>query len=220
MKDIQILSINIRGEAETLVADHQSAKTAYRKNTIKQGEIYLAATGFEGDMVQDTKHHGGNDKAICCYNADRFTYWKKELDFDLKFSAFGENLTLTGDNALEENVFIGDRYQLGEAIVEVSEPRGPCYMIGIRYNFKGFPLLCQQTGYTGFYLRTIKEGMVKKADQLIHLSSHPEKISVMHVNQIRYHDFKNKTELERLVNLKELTLEWREKLEVLLRKLK
>ncbi|MBD3749941.1 MAG: MOSC domain-containing protein [Sphingobacteriales bacterium] len=219
-KDIQILSINIRGEAETLVADHQSAKTAYRKNPIEKEDIYLTETGFEGDMVQDKKHHGGNDKAICCYNADRFAYWKQELGFDLGFSAFGENLTLCGENALEENVFIGDRYQLGEAIVEVSEPRGPCYMIGIRYNFKKFPLLCQQTGYTGFYLRTIKEGIVKKTDQLIHLSSHPEKISIIHVNQIRYHDFKNKAELERLVNLKELTLEWREKLEVLLRKLK
>ena len=91
-------------------------------------------------------------------------------------------------------------------------------MIGIRYNYKPFPLLCQETGYTGFYFRTIKEGSVKKTDQLIHLSSHPHKISVMHVNQIRYHDSKNKTELEHLVNLEELTLEWREKFEVMLRK--
>ncbi|MBU0695553.1 MAG: MOSC domain-containing protein [Bacteroidetes bacterium] len=217
-KNINILSINIRGEAEELVSDHQSAKTAYNKIPISTSEIYLTATGFQGDIVVDKKHHGGNDKAICCYNADRFPYWKSELGFDLQFAAFGENLTLQGEAANEENVYIGDRYQFGEAIVEVSEPRGPCYMIGIKYNYKQFPLLCQKTGYTGFYLRTIKEGIVKRDDQLIHLFSHPEKISVMQVNQIRYQDPKNKTELERLVNLQELTEEWRDRFAVLLRK--
>lgn len=217
-KNIQIQFISVRGKAEKLVADHQSTKTAFRKEPIQTESIFLTHTGFEGDMVVHTEHHGGNDKAICCYSADRFPYWKSELNFDLEASAFGENLTLAGESSLEENVFIGDRYQLGEAIVEVSEPRGPCYIIGIRYNYKPFSLLCQQTGYTGFYLRTIKEGVVKTTDEMIHLSSHPEKISVQHVNHIRYHDAKNKIELQRLVNLEELTLEWREKFEVMLRK--
>jgi MOSC domain-containing protein YiiM len=219
-KNIVIQSINIRGEAEKLTADHQSTTTAFRKEPIITPQVFLTLTGFEGDMVYDKKHHGGNDKAICCYSADRFNHWKKELNFDLVPSAFGENLTLVGDASLEENVFIGDRYQLGEAIVEVSEPRGPCYIIGIRYNYKPFAKLSQDTGYTGYYLRTIKEGNVKPQDSLVHISSHPEKISVMQVNQIRYHDSKNKAELERLVNLNELTLEWREKFEVLLRKIK
>lgn len=217
-KNIQIQSINVRGEAEKLVADHQSTKTAFRKEPIQTESIFLTHTGFEGDIVVDTKHHGGNDKAICCYSADRFSYWKSKLNFDLEASAFGENLTLSGESSLEENIFIGDRYQLGESIVEVSEPRGPCYIIGIRYNYKPFPLLCQQTGYTGFYLRTIKEGIVKKTDEMLHLSSHREKISVQHVNHVRYQDSKNKVELERLVNLKELTLDWRELFEVMMRK--
>jgi len=218
-KNIQIQSISIRGKVENLVADHQSTKTAFRKEPIQTESIFLTLTGFDGDVVGHPEDHGGNDKAICCYSADRFPYWKSELNFDLQASAFGENLTLAGESSLEEYVFIGDRYQLGEAIVEVSEPRGPCYIIGIRYNYKPFPLLCQQTGYTGFYLRTIKEGIVKKTDELVHISSHPAQISVQHVNHIRYHDDKNKAELDRLVNLKELTKEWREKFEVMLRKL-
>jgi len=218
-KNIKIQSISVRGKVEKLIADHQSTKTAFRKEPIQTESIFLTHTGFEGDVVAHTEDHGGNDKAICCYSADRFSYWKSELNFDLESSAFGENLTLSGQNSLEENVFIGDKYQLGEAIVEVSEPRGPCYIIGIRYNYKPFSLLCQQTGYTGFYLRTIKEGLVKKTDEMIHLFSHPEQISVQHVNHIRYHDSGNKKELERLVNLKELTLVWREKFDVLLRKI-
>ena len=120
---------------------------------------------------------------------------------------------------MEENIFIGDRYQLGEAIVEISEPRGPCFIIGIRHNYKPFPKLCQNTGFTGFYLRTIEEGMVQVSDGLKHIYTHPEKISVKHVNEIRYHDNNNLLELQRLVNLKELTLEWREKFEVLLNKI-
>jgi MOSC domain-containing protein YiiM len=209
MKNINIISLNILGKAELLVSDHQKAMTAFRKMAIQTEGVDLGLTGFTGDMVKDTKHHGGNDKAICCYNSDHFKKWKIELGFNLEQGAFGENLTLEGENSHESNVYIGDRYQLGEAIVEVSEPRGPCYMIGIRYNYKKFPVHLQTTGLTGYYLRTIKPGFVKKTDKLIHLSSHHEKISVMDVNHVRYHDPQNKEWLERLVNLQELTEEWR-----------
>lgn len=219
MKDIQITSINILGKAELLIADHQSGSSAYRKIPLSEDQIELGMTGFVGDMVNDTKNHGGNDKAICCYNSDHLLRWESELGFKLGSVAFGENLTLCGTNANEEHVYIGDRYQLGETIVEVSEPRGPCYMIGIRHNYKPFPVLLQQSGLTGYYLRTINSGIVKKNDKLIHISSHPEKISVMDVNHIRYHEPENKEWLERLVGLKELTKEWRERFERMLNKL-
>ncbi len=217
MKDIDILSLNIRGEIETLVADHQSTRTAFRKQPVS-GPVYLTHTGFEGDTVAHKKHHGGNDKAICCYNADRFAVWKQQLGFDLEAAAFGENLTLSGTSANEEHIYIGDRYQLGEAVVEVSEPRGPCYIIGIRYNYKQFPVHLQETGFTGFYLRTIKEGKVSVNDKLVHLSSHPEKISVMDINKVRYHDPRNREWLTRLVELEPLTGEWRERFERMLKK--
>lgn len=219
MTTIDILSINILGKAEIISADHQSTKTAFRKIPIENESIQLGMTSFEGDVVEDKKHHGGNDKAICCYNADHFAKWKAELGFDLGPAAFGENLTLSGEAALESNVFIGDQYELGESIVEVSEPRGPCFVIGIRYNFKPFPVIMQQSGFTGYYLRTINPGLVKKSDKLVHLSSHPEKISVMDVNHIRYHDPKNKEWLERLVKLKELSNDWHEMFEKKLLKL-
>lgn len=219
MKNIDIISINILGKAQVITADHQSAKTAFCKLPIDDEHIGLGMTSFQGDMVQDKKHHGGNDKAICCYNSDHFLKWKNELDFELGPAAFGENLTLKGESAHENNVFIGDRYQLGEAVVEVSEPRGPCYVIGIRYNFKQFPVHLQQTGFTGYYLRTIKPGMVKITDKLVHLSTHPEKISVMNVNFVRYHDPKNKEWIERLINLTELSGDWREMFEKKHRKL-
>ena len=219
MKDINILSLNVLGKAELLVSDHQSARSAYRKLPIETDSIELGMTCFAGDMVQDTKHHGGNDKAICCYNTDHFKKWKDELGIDLRPGAFGENLSLEGENAEEQHVYIGDRYRLGDAEVEVSEPRGPCYMIGIRHNYKKFPVHLQESGLTGYYLRTIRPGLVRKTDKLIHLSSHPEKISVMDVNHVRYHDPENKEWLLRLLNLRELTSEWRERFEKMLNKL-
>lgn len=219
MKPISIISINILGKPEVISSEYQSVKTAFRKIPIETEGIQLGMTSFVGDMVQDKKHHGGNDKAICCYNSDHFKKWKDELGFELAPAAFGENLTLEGDSALENNLFIGDRYQLGEAIVEVSEPRGPCYVIGIRYNYKQFPVHLQQTGLTGYYMRTIRTGLVKKTDKLVHISSHPEKISVMDVNHVRYHDSKNKEWVERLVKLKELSRDWREMFEKKLGKL-
>lgn len=220
MKNITIISINVLGKAELLISDHQKAMTAFNKIAIQTEGIELGLTGFAGDMVKNTKHHGGNDKAICCYNSDHFVKWKNELGFDLGQGAFGENLTLNGENAHESHVYIGDRYMLGEAIVEVSEPRGPCYMIGIRYNYKEFPVHLQTTGLTGYYLRTIQPGLVRKTDKLIHISSNPEKISVMDVNHVRYHDSKNKEWLQRLVNLEQLTAEWRQMFEKKLNQLK
>ncbi len=218
MKDITILSLNILGEPELLTSDHQEGMTAFCKRPVNEDVIQLGLTGFAGDIVVDTKHHGGIDKAICCYNADHFLKWKNELGFNLGPAAFGENLTLSGINADERNVYIGDRYQLGEAIVEVSQPRGPCYMIGIRYNYKKFPVHLQESGLTGFYLRTIKPGIVRTTDKLIHIYSHPEKISVMDVNHVRYHDSENKEWLQRLINLQELTSEWRIRFEKMLNK--
>lgn len=217
-KDIPVIALSICGKSEVLVADHQSTRTSFRKQPVDH-PLYLTAIGFEGDSITHSEHHGGNDKAICCYSADRFDYWKRTLGFALVSSAFGENLTLGGTASREEEVFIGDRYKLGEAIVEVSEPRGPCYIIGIRYNYKKFPVHLQETGYTGFYLRTIVPGRVSPEDTLVHLSSHPERISVDDVNRIRYRDQANTEWLDRLINLPELTLEWREKFAVLRSKL-
>lgn len=108
-KDIHIQSINLKAQAELLVADHQSVLPAYSKEPTQNEGVYLTKTGFLGDIVVNTKYHGGNDKAICCYNSDRFAYWGSTLGFNMQSGAFGENLTLIGNEALKENVFIGNR---------------------------------------------------------------------------------------------------------------
>ena len=218
MANINILSVNIQGTPELLVADHQSVTTSFRKLPANDQKLYLGMEGIIGDSVYHTDVHGGNDKAICCYNADHYSYWKSLLNIDLANAAFGENLTLTGDNALEKNVFIGNQYQLGDAIVQVSQPRQPCYIIGVRHNYKKFAVHIQETGFSGFYLRTIKPGEFHSSNQLIQLEEHPEKISVMAVNATRYHNTTDKGMLQRLANLEDLTPSWRKHFENLLQK--
>ncbi|MDB5120507.1 MAG: sulfurase [Sphingobacteriales bacterium] len=219
MDTITISSVNIQGTPELLVADHQSVTTSFKKNPVNY-DLELGMNGILGDSVYHTDDHGGNDKAICCYNIDRFAFWKEKLGFNLSNAAFGENLSLTGNAALEEHIFIGNRYQLGEAIVEVSQPRQPCYIIGVRHNYKKFVVHIQETGFTGFYLRTIKTGIFNSTNKLVPLFTHPDEISVMAVNRIRYHDTQNKEMLNRLANLNALTLSWQEHFGIMLNKLK
>ncbi|MDB5012659.1 MAG: sulfurase, partial [Daejeonella sp.] len=196
MTSIHISSVNIQGTPELLVADHQSVTTSFKKLPVNYN-MELGMDGIIGDSVYHTDVHGGNDKAICCYNVDHFSFWKEKLGFDLTNAAFGENLSLTGDGALEEHVFIGNRYQLGKAIVEVSQPRQPCYIIGVRHNYKKFAVHIQETGFTGFYLRTLTPGSFNYTDKLVPILIHPDQISVMIVNKIRYHDTENTEMLSR-----------------------
>ena len=219
METLHISSVNIQGTPELLVADHQSVTSSFNKLPVNYN-LHLGVDGIIGDSVYHTEVHGGNDKAICCYNIDHFTFWKEKLGFDLSNAAFGENLSLTGSAALEEHVYIGNQYQLGQAVVEVSQPRQPCYIIGVRHNYKKFVIHIQETGFTGFYLRTITPGTFNQSDNLIPLSTHPDQISVMSVNKVRYHDTGNKEMLNRLSNLHALTGSWQEHFGIMLNKLK
>lgn len=219
MSIIDISSVNIKGTPELLVSDHQSVTTSFKKLPIET-DLELGMDGIVGDSVYHTDVHGGNDKAICCYNTDHFKFWKEKVRFDLENAAFGENLSLTGDAALEQNVFIGNRYQLGKAVVEVSQPRQPCYIIGVRHNYKKFVVHVQETGFTGFYLRTIETGRFNSKDKLIPLFTHPAQISIMDANTIRYGDTHNREMLNRLANLDVMTLSWREHFEIMLNKLR
>lgn len=218
MGNIYISSVNIKGTSELLVSDHQTVMTSFKKIPTNT-DLQLSMEGILGDSVYHTDVHGGNDKAICCYNIDHFKFWKEKLGFNLTNAAFGENLSLTGDNALEENVFIGNRYQLGEALIEVSQPRQPCYIIGVRHNYKKFVVHVQETGFTGFYLRTLQSGQFCSTDKLIPLFTHPDQISIMDANTVRYHDTQNKEMLRRLANLDVLSESWQEHFGIMLNKL-
>ncbi len=143
--------------------------TAFYKQPVS-GPVRVGKLGLEGDAVADTRVHGGADKAVCVYSADRWPYWRERLAPLLENSeafgpaAFGENFSVAGLD--EESVCIGDRWRIGDAELEVSQPRQPCWKLARRWRITKLTLWAQETGYTGWYVRVTKEGTVTAGDEI------------------------------------------------------
>lgn len=194
-----------------IVMEYQNKEiiSGYSKSPVEQ-MIFLSKLNFAGDGQGDLVHHGGEDKAICVYPFERYDYWERELGVSLTFGAFGENLTTEG--MLEDEICIGDIFELGEAVVQVSQPRQPCYKIAARYGVKEFPAKIQQTGYTGYYLRVLQEGWVTPGDKLSLKQRHSACVTLQYANQIMYHDKKNTMGIQTILDVPELSASWRETL--------
>lgn len=150
------------------VADDTSDKpwtTAFFKQLVT-GSVRVGPHGVEGDAVADTRVHGGEDKAVCVYSADHWPYWRERLGLADEFgpAAFGENFSVAG--MTEADVCLGDRWRIGDAELEVSQPRQPCWKLARRWRVKELTLWVQQTGYTGWYVRVTREGTVTPGDTI------------------------------------------------------
>ncbi|MFF2887416.1 MOSC domain-containing protein [Paenibacillus sp. NPDC057967] len=173
--------------------------------------------GIEGDGQGDTVHHGGPDKAICAYFVNRYPYWSQQLGRPLRNGAFGENFTLT--DWTEEELHIGDIVGIGDTVLQVSQPRQPCYKLGLRNEWPELPALAQQTGYTGFYFRVLQEGMVKAGDSIVIRERHKAKFSIAAANHVMYKEKSNSKAIELLLEVQELAASWRDQLTARLSKL-
>jgi MOSC domain-containing protein YiiM len=160
---------------------HKPWTTSFFKAPVS-GPVWLGQTNLAGDAQADLRVHGGPDKAVNAYAAEHYAYWQQTLGRpDFTHGAFGENFTVEGMN--EETVCLGDVYQIGEAIVEVSQPRGPCWKIARRWQLKNLTAQVAQTGYTGWYFRVLREGQVQAGDDIRLLKRpHPE-WSIARANQ-------------------------------------
>lgn len=135
-----------------------------------EGPLAVSLLGIDGDQPADTKHHGGVDKAILGYSADHRSFWKQELGTDVLGGGFGENLTIEGID--ETAICIGDRWLVGNVVLEVSQPRQPCWKLGRRWNRKDLPKLVVQNGRSGWYFRVLRAGTIS-AGQLVTLTDRP-----------------------------------------------
>ncbi|ARD46883.1 MOSC domain-containing protein [Sporosarcina sp. P33] len=209
MEKAEILSLNV-GKPKEKDFGKKSVTTGFFKKPIQQA-VFLSSVNFTGDGQGDLVHHGGVHKAVCVYPFAHYAHWEKTLGRTLSYGAFGENLTITG--LTEENVCIGDSFQLGEAIVQVSQPRQPCFKLGLVYERKDMPLLVQNTGYTGFYFRVLQEGMVSSTDMLFPLTRHVHGITVAEANRLMHHDKQDLDAIRRLLEVEELSPSWRKTFE-------
>lgn len=176
-------------------------------------EAVLTKEGFSGDGVADLQHHGGVDRAVCFYPYEHYGMWEKEFNVKLPASALGENLTVTG--MLEEEVCIGDIYQIGDAVVQITQGRVPCSTISIRNGVNTFLKRIVETCYTGYFGRVMEEGTIRTDSKLTLLERHPEQVSVLFANQTLFHDQKNRDAIRKILGVKELASVWRTKLEKL-----
>jgi len=170
------------------------------------GPLLLTKLGFEGDGVGDRKHHGGEDKAVCVYSMDHYAYWQSVLGIAMPGAAFGENLSVVGMR--EEAVCIGEKYAIGTAVVQVSQPRQPCGTLAARYGRNDFVKLVADSGRTGFYFRVLTEGQVRVGDTLALIVRDPLGVSVAFANNIFYHDRGNRDGIEKVLAVPALSLSW------------
>lgn len=124
-----------------------------------EDKLWLTKTGLKGDEIADTKVHGGPEKALFAYPVKHYEYWQKELQLEINAGGFGENLVVEGTD--EFTTCLGDTYRFGDAIIEVSQPRQPCWKPARRFQVIDFALRIQQTGKTGWYFRVLQEGYVE-----------------------------------------------------------
>lgn len=172
------------------------------------GPLRLGLTNLEGDGQADRLHHGGPDKAVLAYSAEHYPLWRQSLNQPaLPFGAFGENFTVTG--LTEADVCIGDTWLVGdEVVVQVSQPRQPCWKLARRWRIKSLALDVQQTGRTGWYFRVLSEGTVTAGMRFVlHDRPHPD-WTVARANQVMHVDKRNIAAAQELAAISLLSENW------------
>jgi MOSC domain-containing protein YiiM len=184
--------------------------TGFFKEPI-QDPIWLGRTHLQGDGQADLENHGGPDKAVLAYSADHYPYWREHLALlDLPYGAFGENFTVVGQT--EAEVCIGDIYDLGEATVQVSQPRQPCWKLSRRWRIADLAVQVKTVGRTGWYFRVLQEGMVEPG-MVLTLRDRPyPEWTVARANHIMHHDFKDWEAAAELAQCPLLSKNWQEHL--------
>jgi MOSC domain-containing protein YiiM len=206
---VKIVSLNITlPEKISLNGEVRKVITGFFKKPINE-KIFLDDFGFRGDGVGDSRIHGGKDLAVCAYFVDHFPHWKIELDREIKPGAFAENLSLAGIN--ETQINIGDIFRLGEAEIEVSQPRQPCHKLNKVFALQTMACKIQTTGYTGCYFRVKKTGWVKPDFVFEKIKEGLGKVSIEMVNVLMFKEKKNQDLLRKVASLQALSIKWREK---------
>jgi MOSC domain-containing protein YiiM len=174
-----------------------------------RGRVAVRRLNVEGDRQADLSVHGGPDKAIYAYPAEHYAYWRAELpDMELPWAQFGENLTTEG--LRDDEVQIGDRFRAGSAEVVVTQPRLPCYKLGIRFGCPDMVRWFLKSGRTGFYFAVEREGEVAAGDPIIPLQRATHGVTVADITRLYSRGRGGLDTLRRVVALEALPASWRD----------
>jgi MOSC domain-containing protein YiiM len=178
---MKLLSVNC-GLPRQVIWHGRSVTTSIYKEPV-EGRVALRRLNLDGDRQADLSVHGGRDKAVYCHPFEHYAYWRAQLPGHiLPMGIFGENFTIEGLD--EDSAHIGDRFSIGSAEVVITQPRLPCYKLGIRFESDDMVKRFLLSGRTGFYLAVTREGEVGADDEAISLSHDPESVSVSAITRL------------------------------------
>ena len=179
---MKVISTNISAP-KTVIWKGKEELTGIFKKPVS--EIFLGKEEVDDDAVVDRRYHGGVDKACYLFTADIYAEWKRMFpDADWSLGMFGENLTVADLD--EREIYIGDQYDIGEALVEVSEPREPCYKLGIRFGTQAVLKSFINQPHCGVYVRVLRPGKVETGDKLVLVKRVQEEFTMSRIYWLRY----------------------------------
>ncbi len=204
---LQVLSVNV-GLPRIVAWKGRMVETGIFKKPVA-GRVAVRRLNLEGDRQADLTVHGGPEKAVYAYPGEYYAFWREQCpEMELPWGMFGENLTIEGLS--EESVHIGDRFQVGSAHLMVTQPRLPCYKLGIKFGRDDILKRFLASGLTGFYFAVLKEGDVAAGDpiRLLHRDEH--QVKVADITRLYRKDRHNLDLLRRVVAVEALPESWRD----------
>ena len=185
---MKLLSVNV-SEPRSIVYNDQVIQTSIFKEPVS-GRVMMREMNIDGDAQADLRNHGGIHKAAYAYPIENYEFWKKELNRnDFTYGQFGENLTVEG--MTEDTTHIGDVFRIGAAVVQVTQPRIPCYKLGIKMGSAEFVRTFLQSCRLGIYIRVLEEGEIGAGDTIERTQEDPERMSVREIARLHNIDTTN-----------------------------
>jgi MOSC domain-containing protein YiiM/ferredoxin-NADP reductase len=209
----RLLSVNV-GLPRDIAWKGRTVRTGIWKDPV-DGRCRVGRLNLDGDGQGDLAGHGGEQRAVFVYQIESYRYWQDQLNrTDFVHGQFGENFTIEG--LPDDAVCIGDRYRIGRALFEITQPRVTCYRIGIRMNDPRMPALLTSSGRPGFYFRVLQEGEVGAGDEIVKVGEAHERMTVAEINALLYSSNHARDRLERALRIEALSPGWRSSFEALL----
>jgi len=209
----RVLSVNV-GLPRDIAWKGRTVHTGVWKNPVT-GRCRVGRLNLEGDGQGDLAGHGGEHRAVFVYQIESYRYWREQLKrSDFVYGQFGENFTIEGLN--DDTVCIGDRFEVGTAIFEVTQPRVTCFRVGIRMNEPRMASLLTSSGRPGFYFRVLREGEVAAGDEIVKVGEAGERMTVAEINALLYLPGHARDRLERALRIEALSRGWHSSFEALL----
>lgn len=204
---MKIISLNV-GRPRLVVWEGQSVSTGIYKSPV-EGRVMLRALNLDGDRQADLTVHGGAYKAVYAYPSEHYAYWRGELPgIELPWGVFGENFTTEGLD--ESSVNIGDRFRVGGAEVVVTQPRMPCYKLGIKFGRMDMLKRFLASGRTGFYFSVEREGEVAAGDEVEPLGRDKHNVTVADITRLYSRGREDFETMRRAVEVEALPESWRQ----------